>query len=805
MKVITNIALKNNRKNRTRSILVIISILLTTILLTVISCFAYGMIKSQKVNAEAIYGSWYGALNGVTEDDISEINKRGEFKNIGRAAYAAEVMSDGNLNLYFFDETARSLTNTDDRLKRGRFPESVNEIAASEEFFAVAGYDNVQTGDTVILSSRADLNSKYEEEEFVVCGILTENDTEVNTDTYSALISEEYLKNKVLEENQSYIAYFQVNDSVEMTTDSAEEVIKELAVKCGIPEDRVSINNYYILWQLDPGIETISTCAIIAIMVIVFSAVVIYNIFQIGLVQKIREYGKLKAIGTTGRQLRKIVFREGMSLAAVGIPLGALLGYFIAEGTYTWLIDQSNSINVAQYETVSLLNILPISVAILLSVLTVWLALKKPMRIAAGISPVEAMRYQEDIKGKHSVRKRKDTGVAGLIRAGLAQNRKRNVATILTMGVSCVLFIAIANFIGNIDNEYDARKEVEHGQFEISLDYRLRDTAYPENNLENILLDNPINEDVIEKIKAIDGVTEVKTRKIFLVYDENGNKQTCAVFDREDFDNELTQSKILGDLDYDIAGENGGFIYGWAHFFDENGYSLGDTMKIAVSDGTQNVDIRVPVIGAVGSIDQDWLITEEAYNKLGLSSETYGYIWVDCAEKDRERISGEISELFLDEEHIDITEYSEVLETSRLSTRMVRLTSYAFLIIIGVIGFMNMANTMITSVITRRQEYSMLQAVGMTKRQLNIMLQAEGMVFTVGTVLSASVIGIPLGYALFKYGKANGFMGLNVWHFPLLEVVCMIAVIAVMQIILSFILTRNVKKESIVDRIRYNG
>ena len=133
MKVITNIALKNNRKNRTRSILVIISILLTTILLTVISCFAYGMIKSQKVNAEAIYGSWYGALNGVTEDDISEINKRGEFKNIGRAAYAAEVMSDGNLSLYFFDETARSLTNTDDRLKRGRFPESANEIAAAED------------------------------------------------------------------------------------------------------------------------------------------------------------------------------------------------------------------------------------------------------------------------------------------------------------------------------------------------------------------------------------------------------------------------------------------------------------------------------------------------------------------------------------------------------------------------------------------------------------------------------------------------------------------------------------------------
>nr|MDE7477735.1 ABC transporter permease [Lachnospiraceae bacterium] len=115
-----------------------------------------------------------------------------------------------------------------------------------------------------------------------------------------------------------------------------------------------------------------------------------------------------------------------------------------------------------------------------------------------------------------------------------------------------------------------------------------------------------------------------------------------------------------------------------------------------------------------------------------------------------------------------------------------------------------MANTMITSMITRKQEFGILQAIGMTNSQLDKSLQLEGILFSAGTTVVSLVVGIPLGYALFRYCKSEGFVGLSIYHFPVMEVLFMFLFIGILQIILSFILSRNVKNESLVERIRYH-
>lgn len=98
-----------------------------------------------------------------------------------------------------------------------------------------------------------------------------------------------------------------------------------------------------------------------------------------------------------------------------------------------------------------------------------------------------------------------------------------------------------------------------------------------------------------------------------------------------------------------------------------------------------------------------------------------------------------------------------------------------------------------------------MQAVGMTNSQLDRSLQLEGIFLSAGTAAVSLGVGIPLGYALFRYGKAELYIGVGFYHFPFREVVFLILFIAVMQTILSFILSRNVKKESLVERIRYQG
>ena len=106
-----------------------------------------------------------------------------------------------------------------------------------------------------------------------------------------------------------------------------ENKIYALAEELGIHKDYADPNNGYLMWSTDPGTEVIITCALIALMVVIFSVLIIYNIFYVGIIQKVQEFGKLRAIGATKRQLKGIVFREGMILALISIPFGVLVGY----------------------------------------------------------------------------------------------------------------------------------------------------------------------------------------------------------------------------------------------------------------------------------------------------------------------------------------------------------------------------------------------------------------------------------------------------------------------------------------------
>lgn len=113
--------------------------------------------------------------------------------------------------------------------------------------------------------------------------------------------------------------------------------------------------------------------------------------------------------------------------------------------------------------------------------------------------------------------------------ANITGNPKRTIGTILTLGLSCALFVIISNYVGNIDTEHEARFSVNHGQFELQLDYSAEyDERYPENNLDTILTDDPLNDSLIEEIKSIPGVTDVMTREIVSV-NLNGTRFPAAI------------------------------------------------------------------------------------------------------------------------------------------------------------------------------------------------------------------------------------------------------------------------------------
>ena len=111
---------------------------------------------------------------------------------------------------------------------------------------------------------------------------------------------------------------------VQINTDNAEEVIRELASLVGVEEKDVKVNNDYLRWSLYPGTELIVGCVLISGCIVLFSVLVIYNIFQVGIVRRIQEYGKIRALGASKKQMRQLIQTEGMVLAAVGIPVGTV-------------------------------------------------------------------------------------------------------------------------------------------------------------------------------------------------------------------------------------------------------------------------------------------------------------------------------------------------------------------------------------------------------------------------------------------------------------------------------------------------
>ena len=785
------------------------AICLTTMLLVIISTVGNGVIRLQKSQAASSYGSNYGLFIAADGTQLKEVERRAEISDIGIMCPEGILKGNENGGFVSADETVRKMLpyNQEYVLKEGTYPKKAQEIAAGRAFFDAVGYHDVKVGDTVALEYRSGMQSEYAPVEFTVSGILYDRDEYTIEASYVVFGSQDFYNERVAEDDRQYNIYFTLSDSANVSMNNVAPVIKEIANFCGIDQKNVIINDLYLQWVLQPSYEMIVVCGTLILGIVLFSVVVIYNIFQVGIAQKVQEYGKIKALGATRKQMKQLIFREGILLAVPSIPLGLLFGFLIAKVSFNWLVEQGNLVSSGiKNHQVPLFSLTIMLICIFVSFLTVVLALRKPMKIVSRISPIEATRYLDGAKTQKQGRRkgRKDVTVFSMAMANVTGNPKRTIATILTMGLSCVLFVIISNYVGNIDTEHEARIAINHGQFELQLDYSQNyDEAYSENNLDTILQNNPLNDSMIEEIKSIPRVTDVMTREIVSV-NLNGTRFPATIVSKKDFDF-MRQEGDIGSMDYDQAVKNGDIFFGWSTWMEQDGYAPGESIAFNFENGSGTYTYQGKIAGSFVSADTYLVIPEGVYRSMNPRGTAYGYLWVDCDKKDVASVEQSLNTLISNTSHIKMDTYHAQLQSAEFASGMMKLGCYLFMAIVGLIGFMNMANTMIMNITTKKQEYGILQAVGMTNKQLNLCLQLQGLMFTVGTICVALIIGLPLGYALFSYAKHNGIFGMNIYHVPIVPIFIMIFLVGLLQIVLSCVLSSNLKKETLVERIRYDG
>jgi len=247
--------------------------------------------------------------------------------------------------------------------------------------------------------------------------------------------------------------------------------------------------------NFDP--ETVIAIAAVLLLIIFTGYLIIYNVFQISVTNDIRFYGLLKTIGTTGRQLKRIIRQQALLLSCIGIPLGLFLGF--ATGNVLTPVIMAN---LSYKNTFVSFNPWIFIGAAAFSLATVFLSCARPGRMAARVSPVEAVRYTEGAQSKKKGKKTSGgASLSQMARANLGRSRSKTVVTVVSLTLAVVLMNLTCTFTSGFDMDKYLSSQVctdfvvgHADQFVAgSGNFRSEDNAVPE--------------ELIADIDARDGIT----------------------------------------------------------------------------------------------------------------------------------------------------------------------------------------------------------------------------------------------------------------------------------------------------------
>ena len=236
--------------------------------------------------------------------------------------------------------------------------------------------------------------------------------------------------------------------------------MNEIRDNYGINNDQCVINDSFINSNKVDFNLIISVLTVI-LVIIVATFVVIYSIFYVSINEKVSEYGKLRALGVTKRQIKKMIFSEGFYLSIVGIPIGVILGYILSN-----IISFNFLFKETPYDSKGSLLIIVIS--IILSLITIAISLIKPAKVAMKISPINAITYNPTlIKEGKSRKSEKNISVRKLTLLNIKRYKKRSMMTIASISISVMLFIVIGTVLNSFNMEKATRQYIS-GDFELS-------------------------------------------------------------------------------------------------------------------------------------------------------------------------------------------------------------------------------------------------------------------------------------------------------------------------------------------------
>ncbi|MCZ1021947.1 FtsX-like permease family protein [Clostridioides difficile] len=790
----TKIAKSNLKQNKSKSILIIITIILSTLMLSSIGIYIVDAGAYQKENTIKYSGNYQGILANVDEKqaDIlsnhADVELTGEMNGVG----VEKLEDDSNISLAYMNEDALKLNSFE--FIKGKLPSKENEIVLDSGALKALGYKNKDLGEKIKISYDDYKNDKKIEKEFIISGILKTSEISEAGKYYYAIISESYMRNTRDMSQEDFNIYVKFNDKSNLSIEQAKEKLDKIANDIGLDTINTAVNENYIN-ALKPDMETIMGGVFVGLVIVLSSILVIYNIFYISIVTKVQEFGKLRAIGATKKQIKNIVFKEGFILAGIAIPIGIILGYVLAN----IIIKSFMDIDVKSSRLPVILSV------VVISFISVVLSLLKPMKVASKVSIVDAVRYTGNKISNKSKRKGyKNINLKRLSHANLERNKKRTYMTLASLILSGTIFITVSTALESFDAEKMAR---EHFPYDIEVrlsGYEMNSDKNPKNNLNILQMNNPLSKDFFNQIKNMEGIKRIESARSVKIgmedYDVEFKYDLLQSINENDVKS-LNKNIIDGKINLERLQTGDEIVITHVDTAKEMGVKVGDKIRLTLYDGdkkikkefkVQAIAMGVPSFG-IGKDFIDRTLKYDSTSSLGIYTEEGKYQEIKDSIKKIAKNNG-----FLETDFIDSR-----IESNKATISFIKIMGYTLTGIIGVIGFMNLVNTMITSIVTRKKELGMLQAIGLTNKQLVKMLNSEAIYYTSGMMIGSILFGGILGYIAVIFLKKTG-LSYATYSLPIVPILLMIVCILIAQFITTYLIGRSFNKESLIDRVRYS-
>lgn len=626
------------------------------------------------------------------------------------------------------------------------------------------------------------------------------------------------------------------------------------------------VNWGYTGARMSDLVDPMTVIAIVAVvLLIIFTGyLIIYNVFQISVAGDIRFYGLLKTIGTTPRQLRRIIRLQALSLSAVGIPIGLVLGWLIGGQLTPVIVARLNGI-------MPMTSVSPwiFAISAAFALLTVLISCRKPGRMAARVSPVEAVRYTEGGSEKTRAKGRKGRKVSPFTMAwaNLGRSKGKTVVTVLSLSLAVVLLTVTVNFAGGFDmdkyvSNFTASDFIvaNAGKFQTSTVFS-DEQALPQSAIDAINAQGGITSSGVvygQTFGALEYVTEDWFRQ---------NKQ--HFYTPEEMDNlirltDRNEAGLLADsvqlsgmspfaldhltvLEGDLSAlyEPGSRAIAAVYFEDEYGNvdrnshwaRLGDTVTLRyveeneyydpdtgevwasledVPNGAnwverpvqyRDVDYTVAALVAVPSAlsyryygSDEFILNDQTFvQDSGTDSVMYyAFDTTDEANAAMESFLADYTENVNPElDYESKATYAGEFESMR---SMFLLLGGALSFIVGLVGVLNFFNAILTGIIARQRELAVLQAVGMTGRQLRAMLIWEGLLYALGAAGLALILTLTLGPIAFQ--AVEGLFWFFTYHLNLTPFLFIIPLFALLGVCIPVLTGHVMAKRTVVERLR---